>query len=125
MSTPIIFVELASHIAKRPGFGTIELCAHGAPEHPEESLRARRMLARATLLVAAELEGIAGAELLECDVSVPSPSRGIINVDFRSDGFGCDAIDEMLMEACGNCGFWPLDMLASNGDIDPTAEVAP
>jgi len=105
----VIAVRSAS--ATRPGFGRIELVltTRNPDADYEDRTVERRTLTAAALRVAAELEGIAAAEHLECDVSVASARQGIIDVDFRSDGFGVDAIDEILIEACGNVGLAPAE----------------
>jgi hypothetical protein len=93
------------------GFGIIDLhVARNANADYEDRVVETRALTAAALKVAAELEGIAAAEHLECDISFARARQGVIMVDFRSDGFGVDAIDEILMDACGHCGFGPEGM---------------
>jgi len=107
---------------KTPGFGRVELVhvqAEPADAIFEDRCRREHALIAAVYRVAAEIHGIAGAELLEPSVIIEA-KRGVINIDFRAEAFGADVIDEILIEACANAGLEPIDLLVESGAIDPT-----
>jgi hypothetical protein len=103
----LITVKTAS--ASRPlGFGRIELdIARVAGADFLEQNRENRALASAAYKLAAQLEESAGFNGFDCEVDATQAAQGIVKVDFRHDRLDDDVITDILIEACGDCGFAP------------------
>jgi hypothetical protein len=107
-------IVVINAVPNKPGFGRIELAISRntpAPTDYLEQNQQKRDLTAAAYCVAARLEQIGAGDGLEFDVSVADAKRGIIDVDFRPDAhtIDSDVITEILIEACGDCGFLPAD----------------
>lgn len=116
----IICVNDAGSI-RTPGFGRVELAIASTVDPNFESENgSSRELRAAVYTVAARLEQMGADEGLEFSVSVAQAQLGVIDVDFRRDAVAADIIDEMLIEACADCGFLPIDALVESGAINPS-----
>ena len=117
MTKQIVFVHEAASV--RDGLARIQLAVHGTG-----NVDTHRMLAAAAYRVAAQLEQYAGAEGFSYSVSASKARLGVVEFSYVLGASTLDGqvAEELAIEACADCGYWPADALVEMGEIDPGAD---